>query len=627
MPNWFYIDANGQKQGPVSDSQLKTLAEQQVIQPNTLLATDTGKRGTAGQIRGLFPADSPAPARASAEESISSAAKMYVTTKIGLFVGVGIVLAVFLFFWLFNTTSPPPTSVEPPPIVDTIATEINKRRLSTEEIISDVEGSVALIQGKRGSGSGFVVLPGVIVTNFHVVVAEFINELEVFFPSEKGNKHGPFTAELLYAHSDRDIAFLKLNTNLHKPLAIVDDYRFRRGQDIIAIGSPGRGDGKVLENAVSKGVLSTKTEMENYEYYQLNIAVNPGNSGGPVLNDEGFVIGVITLKAKEIEATAYCIPPNELQQTIEMVRKESDADIQKSRKTHEESMYVARGMAKLEMLSELADVPQTDKDKFVNEALEDFEKAIQRAPNAPLAWFGRGIFRIVNGDVNNGLADMDKAVELAKVHKPEIEKEMADVRDKVKGLIAQAQSGNRRGLMPFGGPGGLAGMPFSGRVPFPMPPPPPSFPPSPGSPRSTPNVPDSPPVARPASPPTDQTPAPSTQARTPPRMAAFGPLQQITFAVERYHRDVGLYPTTAQGLNALRSRPEDLPDSANWNGPYLPRIQRVQERMMTDPWGNPYRYTRPGTNGRNFDIWSPGPDGVDNTADDVGHWMDLRDLQ
>ena len=56
MANWFYIDANGQKQGPVSDSQLKALAAQGAIRPDTPVATDAGKKAKAGQIRGLFPA-------------------------------------------------------------------------------------------------------------------------------------------------------------------------------------------------------------------------------------------------------------------------------------------------------------------------------------------------------------------------------------------------------------------------------------------------------------------------------------------------------------------------------------------------------------------------------------------
>ena len=53
-PSYFFIDANGLKQGPVSDLQLKALAERGVILPDTLLETDTGHKGKAGQIRGLF---------------------------------------------------------------------------------------------------------------------------------------------------------------------------------------------------------------------------------------------------------------------------------------------------------------------------------------------------------------------------------------------------------------------------------------------------------------------------------------------------------------------------------------------------------------------------------------------
>lgn len=56
MANFFYIDANGQKQGDVTDQQLKELAAQGVITPTTPLETDTGHKGTAGQIPGLFAA-------------------------------------------------------------------------------------------------------------------------------------------------------------------------------------------------------------------------------------------------------------------------------------------------------------------------------------------------------------------------------------------------------------------------------------------------------------------------------------------------------------------------------------------------------------------------------------------
>ena len=54
MPNYLYLDANGQKQGPVNDQQLQVLAARGIITPDTPLATDTGHKGKAGQIRGLF---------------------------------------------------------------------------------------------------------------------------------------------------------------------------------------------------------------------------------------------------------------------------------------------------------------------------------------------------------------------------------------------------------------------------------------------------------------------------------------------------------------------------------------------------------------------------------------------
>ena len=61
MTDFFYLDPNGQKQGPVGEQQLKELAKQGVITAQTLLETDAGHRGTAGQIPGLFPTPAPNP--------------------------------------------------------------------------------------------------------------------------------------------------------------------------------------------------------------------------------------------------------------------------------------------------------------------------------------------------------------------------------------------------------------------------------------------------------------------------------------------------------------------------------------------------------------------------------------
>jgi general secretion pathway protein G len=70
-------------------------------------------------------------------------------------------------------------------------------------------------------------------------------------------------------------------------------------------------------------------------------------------------------------------------------------------------------------------------------------------------------------------------------------------------------------------------------------------------------------------------------------------------ALDTYRLDVGRYPTTEQGLNALLQRPQN---EAKWNGPYL------QKAVPFDPWGKPYQYKSPGDHGE-FDVWSFGKDG------------------
>jgi general secretion pathway protein G len=85
--------------------------------------------------------------------------------------------------------------------------------------------------------------------------------------------------------------------------------------------------------------------------------------------------------------------------------------------------------------------------------------------------------------------------------------------------------------------------------------------------------------------------------------------------LEMYQITVGIYPTTAQGLAALRTRPADLANPAKWDGPYL------SSPIPLDPWGNPYRYSYPGLrNPDKYDVWSVGPDGINGTEDDVGNW-------
>lgn len=86
--------------------------------------------------------------------------------------------------------------------------------------------------------------------------------------------------------------------------------------------------------------------------------------------------------------------------------------------------------------------------------------------------------------------------------------------------------------------------------------------------------------------------------------------------LDAYQLDVGRFPTTEQGLNALIECPSDLPDPSKWAGPY------IRENAQTlDPWQNPYQYVSPGTHSRDgYDVWSFGSDRIDGTDDDIGNW-------
>ena len=89
-----------------------------------------------------------------------------------------------------------------------------------------------------------------------------------------------------------------------------------------------------MQNAISKGVMSTETVINDEPYYQLGISVNPGNSGGPVFDSAGDVVGVVTLKATKQEGLAFCIPLALLQGTILHVDEQTPHDIEVGESRH-----------------------------------------------------------------------------------------------------------------------------------------------------------------------------------------------------------------------------------------------------------------------------------------------------
>ena len=92
----------------------------------------------------------------------------------------------------------------------------------------------------------------------------------------------------------------------------------------------------------------------------------------------------------------------------------------------------------------------------------------------------------------------------------------------------------------------------------------------------------------------------------------------IGLALTMFESDVGKYPTTEQGLEALITKPDQ---GATWRGPYV-----RQAKQFRDPWGNEYQYQYPGQhNTTSYDLASAGPDGQPGTEDDITNFDDEQD--
>jgi general secretion pathway protein G len=98
--------------------------------------------------------------------------------------------------------------------------------------------------------------------------------------------------------------------------------------------------------------------------------------------------------------------------------------------------------------------------------------------------------------------------------------------------------------------------------------------------------------------------------------AAKAQIELFGTALDAFRLDVGRYPTTEEGLKALREKPSGV---EKWDGPYLPK------EIPLDPWGRPYVYRSPGEHG-DYDLISYGRDGVEGGQgedEDIVSWKDI----
>ncbi|MFZ9585950.1 MAG: trypsin-like peptidase domain-containing protein, partial [Pseudohongiellaceae bacterium] len=138
-------------------------------------------------------------------------------------------------------------------------------------------------QVPRGVGSGFIIsADGYVLTNSHVV--EGADEVFVTLTDKR-----EFKAKIIGADRRTDVALVKIDGSNLPRLTMGDSSKLRVGEWVIAIGSPFG-----LENTVTAGIVSANSR-DTGDYLpliQTDVAVNPGNSGGPLINMRGEVVGI-----------------------------------------------------------------------------------------------------------------------------------------------------------------------------------------------------------------------------------------------------------------------------------------------------------------------------------------------
>lgn len=179
---------------------------------------------------------------------------------------------------------------------------------SVEQIAKAARPSVVVItfsgrDGKRqGLGTGFVVgADGLIATNLHV-----IGEARPVAVELADGKRCDVTS--VHA-SDRslDLALIRVNAKNLPPLELADSDQVKDGQPVVALGNP-----LGLKHSVVSGVVSARREVEGRSMLQLAIPLEPGNSGGPLLDMQGRVVGVLTLKSLVTDNLGFAVSSNAL---------------------------------------------------------------------------------------------------------------------------------------------------------------------------------------------------------------------------------------------------------------------------------------------------------------------------
>ena len=171
----------------------------------------------------------------------------------------------------------------------------------------------------RGMGSGFIISPdGYVLTNYHVVADA--SEVKVKLGDSR-----EFTAKVVGSDQQYDVALLKIDGKNLPTVRVGDSNSLKPGQWVVAIGSPFGLDHSVTAGVVSALGRSTGGPDQRYvPFIQTDVAINQGNSGGPLLNTRGEVVGInsqIYSASGGYMGISFSIPIDLAMSAVEQIKK------------------------------------------------------------------------------------------------------------------------------------------------------------------------------------------------------------------------------------------------------------------------------------------------------------------
>lgn len=168
-------------------------------------------------------------------------------------------------------------------------------------------------------GTGTIISDnGYILTNWHLAGNKYSS---CYVTLEDGSV---YNGSIVWADSDLDLAIVKISASGLNYLALGDSDNVKIGENVYAIGNP---IGMEFQRTVTQGIISglnrtIKIEEENTSSYmegliQTDASINEGNSGGPLINNKGEIIGINSVKIKTAEGIGFAIPINTIKPVIE----------------------------------------------------------------------------------------------------------------------------------------------------------------------------------------------------------------------------------------------------------------------------------------------------------------------